>query len=418
MKAGIPFGAIMLGLLAVVSPAAAQWTRVVAIPASNVFSVWANGDTIAVGTDSSVYLSANAGASWKHSSKLAGVTSVQSVLVRNRRLFAGTFGQGVFISDDLGDSWQAFNQGLVGGLFNSQLFLSELVVLGDNLYAATLGAGVYVRNLSGVAGWTHFGEEFEPNQASNVNALALGGTRLLAAAGANGMVFRRDPGDGEWTISSLDNVGLHPGLQAESEAWNGSAWVVGTNAGVFHSVLGQEPWTRTDPGLGTLNHTAFATRGRDLFAAFDIVNAAVIEHSGDDGATWQELESLFQVFVFKMAMSGTQLYAGRADGLWTRSTASVSVPGDGARTGLGFAIVGPQPFGDQVRFRFELAEGGSIEIEVFDIAGRRAADPLRQTWSAGTHEVSWNARELPAGVYKARLAAAGRREVVQLVHVH
>jgi hypothetical protein len=115
-------------------------------------------------------------------------------------------------------------------------------------------------------------------------------------------------------------------------------------------------------------------------------------------------------------MSGTDLYAGRADGLWRRSTANVSVPpGDPIR--LRFAIAGPQPVRDQVRFRFELPEAGSGAIDVFDVAGRRAADRIEGVWSAGPHEVTWDARPLAPGVYAARLTAHGRREVVRIVRV-
>jgi hypothetical protein len=418
LQSQVGWGVIAFGLLATAAPAMAQWTRVEEVAASNTFSVRANGDTIAAGADTTVYVSSDAGATWKRSVKpVAGVTSVQAVLIRNGRLYAGTFGQGVFISDDLGDTWQAFNQGLVGGPLNSQLLISDFQVRGDSLYAATLGAGVYVRNLAAAGTWSHFGEEFEPNQASNVDALALGGTRLLAAAGSNGMVFRRDPGEGDWTISWLNNVGLSPGRQARSLAWNGSGWVVGTNTGVFRSVLGQEPWTPSGPGLGTLNSSAFATRGRQLFAAFDIVNFAVIEHSLDDGATWQELESLPAVFVFKLAMSGTDLYAARADGLWRRSTATVSVPGDGAPIGPRFAMVGPQPVRDFARFRVEMPEPGSASIAFFDVAGRRVADRIQQSWSAGTHELAWNVRDLVPGVYSALLTTDNGRAVVRLAHI-
>src|SRR5207244_555490 len=161
------------------------------------------------------------------------------------------------------------------------------------------------------------------NEASNVNALAVGGTRLLAMGGANGTVLFRDTGAGGWTVSELGNIGLRPGVQGFSAAFTGSGWVVGTTSGVFRSVLGQEPGT-------------------------------------------------------------------------------VSVPGDGGPAGLRFALAGAQPVGDIVRFQFELPEPGRASIEVFDIAGRRAAEPVRVSWSAGTHEVSWDARSLDPGIYEAR----------------
>jgi hypothetical protein len=406
------------GLLALTTPAWAQWARVDEIPATEVFSVWADADTIAAGTDTVTYVSTNAGTSWQRSATpVDGVAAIEAVRVRNGRLYAGTFGQGAFISDDLGATWTPFNQGLVGGLFDSQLFLDDFQVRGDSLYAATEGAGVYVRSLSDASGWQPFGDAFEPNQASNVSGLALGGTRLLASAGANGMVFIRDPGDPDWTVSDLDNVGIHAGLQAAGAAWTGTGWVVGTNAGVFRSVAGQEPWTPSGPGLGPLLWTSFATQGSHLFAAFDTPTAAVIEESGDDGATWQNAETLPGVFVEKMAISGNTLYAARGDGLWRRPAGTASVAAGGRANGLRFAVAGPQPFGDRTRLRFHLPEAGTASIDVFDVLGRAVGVRMEAYWSSGVHEVSLDARRLPPGIYSARLTAHGSREAIRLVHV-
>ena len=412
------FAVFALGLAALASPAAAQWTQLEAVPASDVFSVWVKGDTILAGKDSTVFVSTNAGANFQESSRVApGATAIQSAIVRNGRLYAGTFGQGVFISDNLGLTWQAYNQGLVGGFLDSQLDLSDLVVRGDSLYAGTFGAGVYVRRLTAPSTWSHFGEEFEPNQASNVNALALGGTRLLAAAGANGSMFFRDPGAPDWTVSWLNNVGLSPGRQAVSALWNGHGWVVGTQNAVFGSTLGQEPWTFTPLGLGVLTYSTFAAQGRHFFGAFDIVNGCVIEHSGDDGATWEFLEFQPGAFVYRMAASGNDLYAARADGLWRRTPGNVSVPAPVAAAGLRFRLAGPQPVGAQAHFAFELPEPGDVTLDVFDVTGRRTDATVRQSWGAGAHDIAWDARGLAPGIYTARLTASGRQDVVRFAHV-
>jgi hypothetical protein len=407
-----------LALVTLAPPASAQWTQDEGVAALNVFSLSVKGDTILAGVDTCVFVSTNAGATWHASSRVApSVTAVGSVLMRNGRLYAGTFGQGVFISDDLGLTWQAFNQGLVGGFANSQLDLSDLVVRGDSIFASTFGAGVYVRRVTAPSTWSHFGEEFEPNQASNVNVLALGGTRLLAGAGANGSVFFRDPGAPEWTVSWLNNVGLSPGRQAVSAFWNGHGWVVGTQNAIFSSTLGQEPWVFTQPGLGLLTNTAFAARGGQLFGAFDIVNGCVIEHSVDDGVTWEFLEFLPGAFVYKLAVIGSTLYAARSDGLWVRSIATLSVPPPVAAAGLRFRIAGPQPVGAEARLAFELPEAGSTTLEVFDVTGRRAAETQRQSWGAGAHEFAVDARGLAPGIYAARLTAAGQQAVVRFAHV-
>jgi hypothetical protein len=408
-----------LALLISASPATAQWTRVDALPSGYVIAVRSHGDTIVAGTTTLAYVSTDAGASWRPSEPARGGIAVQSVLVRNGTIYLGTDGLGVFVSADLGQTWQAFNDGLVGGFGNTQHDISDLKVRGDSLYASTYGAGVYVRGLTGATVWHHFGEEFEPNQASNVRGLAVGGSRVLAAGGVNGSVFFRDPGDAEWTQSWLNTVGLHPGVEAFGAVWTGTGWVVATGVGrgVYSSTQGEEPWTTVDLGLGLLNSGTLALQGHRVFGAFNRNNDVVIADSGDDGLSWNVLDVQPQTFVFQMTTVGTDLYAGRADGLWRRPTATTSVADDRAHARLGLALAGSQPAAGDVRLRFNMPEAGRALVEIFDVAGRRVAELARPSMSAGPHEVSWNARELRPGVYAVRLTAGPWQEVVRLVRV-
>jgi hypothetical protein len=407
-----------IALCLVGSPAAAQWTRVDAVNGV-VIAVRSFGDTIVAGTTTLVYISTDAGATWHPSQPAAIAVPVQSTLVRNGTIYVGTAGLGVFTSANVGQTWQAFNTGLVGGFQDSQLDVSDLKLRGDSLYASTFGAGVYVRRLTGVDTWHHFGEEFEPNQASNVRGLAVGGTRLLAAGGANGTVFFRDPGDPEWTLSWLDNVGLRPGLEAFGAVWTGTGWVVATGVGrgVLSSTEGHEPWTAVNLGLGLLNSGTLALRGHHVFGAFNRNTDVVIAESDDDGLIWSLLDDLPGTLVFQMTVVDTELYAGRTDGLWRRSGSTVSVPGGGSRPELGLAIAGAQPAVQDVRVRFNMPEAGNASIEVFDVAGRRAAELAQPSLAAGPHEVSWSASDLGPGVYAVRLTVGQRQEVVRLVRV-
>jgi hypothetical protein len=309
---------LWLAALGAASPAAAQWDRVTAVPNTTLFSVAVNGDTITAGADSVVYVSTNAGATWKGSAIVAeGLDSVERVRMRNGRLYAGTRRKGVFVSDNLGDSWSDFNQGLVGGFGNSQLVIVDMIIRGDSIFVATEGSGAWVRNL--VAGtWNLFGNAFGPAQATNMTLIAAGGSRLFAAGGFNGTVFYRDPGDPDWTLSLLFNDRFAPGLAALSAIWTGTRWVVGANIGVFFSTLGQEPWTFSDPGAGRPLFTVpMAQHGHELFANFGAF-VSTIMLSRDDGTSWEFLENL-PVPVTGLAVLGETLYASRTDGLWRRS---------------------------------------------------------------------------------------------------
>jgi len=393
---------------------AQEWTRIPDLPAAPGFSLRAQDDTLMAGTVAVVYLSLDGGATWRPSNRVSLADPlIQTALWRNGRLFVGTDGLGVLFSDDRGATWQPFNEGLVGGFLDTQKDVADLEVRGDSLYAATFGDGIWVRNLTGGT-WHRFGAVFEENQAANVFDLESDGTRVVASAGGNGSVFRRDPGDGEWTISWLDNVGLRPGLQAFGSAFNGHEWIVGTLRGVFRSTGGQEPWSLVDPGLGVINRTAFAVQKRTLYAAFDIPNFVFIEESLDDGASWHVMDALPQTFVLRLAATSSTLFAARSDGLWRRTTETVSVPG-AVDPSLHFAVMGRQPVGDDVRLGFALPEPAHVSIALYDVRGRRVAPPLTGDWSAGEQAVSLDTRALRPGVYQALLVAGGRRAVTRIV---
>jgi len=398
------------------SPAAAQWTQVPQVQGDDVFSVWANGDTIVAGADTSTYVSTNAGATWKKSVKVvAGVPFIDAVLVRNGRLYAGTNKHGVFVSDNLGDSWTAFNEGLVGGIFDTQLDIGSLVVRGDTMYAGTFGAGVWRRKLTPGQTWSPFGPVLESWQASNVEDLALGGSRLLAAGGSNGMVFTQDPGEPDFTEVFLNNVGIVSNLQALSAQWWGGGWVVGAGIGVFRSATGESPWSFTNLGLGSIANSRFAARGDGrLFGAFAHLSSTFVQTSNDGGATWQALETLPNTFVYKLAISNGTLYAGRLDGLWRRDVSTVSVPPASPR--IAFSVVGAQPVtGPAVRFTFSLKSSGTVAIELYDVRGRRVGERVEHTFGAGLQVVSLPVTALAPGVYVARLLAGDESSTVRVV---
>lgn len=408
---------VALVALAATSPASAQWTRVQEVPVANIYSVSTNGDTIAAASDSTAFVSVDAGASWITTAKVAaGVTTIHAVRVHKGRLYAGTHGQGVFVSSNMGATWQDFSQGLVGGINDSQLFIMDLLVRGDTIYAATDGAGPWIRNLAIGGTWSHYGNAINLGQAGNMASIGASPTRLLACGGFNGDVFYRDAGDADWTESLLFNDHLAAGLAPLAAVWTGSSWLVGSNIGVFHSASGQSPWTYFDFGLHPTFFASFALHDRVVFTHFASGEGTGIEYSSDDGVTWQVLDAQPLIFTYNIATIGDLLYAGRVDGLWRRSIATLSVPG-GAPASLSFAIVGPHPIHDEARFRIELPETARVRIDLFDVSGRRVSGGIDETLPAGTHEVRLTARGLAPGIYMARLRAVGRSETLRLVRI-
>jgi hypothetical protein len=76
----------------------------------------------------------------------------------------------------------------------------------------------------------------------------------------------------------------------------------------------------------------------------------------------------------------------------------------------------PNPFRESTRIDYTLARPGRVEISVFDVAGKRLRQWVREHPAAGAQSVTWDGtddggRRAPSGVYFCRLRvkdAAGR----------
>ena len=80
----------------------------------------------------------------------------------------------------------------------------------------------------------------------------------------------------------------------------------------------------------------------------------------------------------------------------------------------------PNPFAQATQIRFNLPRAASVEMAVFDPAGRAVRVLPRRTIEAGAHAETWDGRDdagrlLPSGVYFYQLTVDGRRETRRLV---
>jgi photosystem II stability/assembly factor-like uncharacterized protein len=93
--------------------------------------------------DAGVYVSSNKGLNWTPANTgLNDSLYVRNILEHNGTLIACSKPLGVFISRDKGESWQEFNSGL------TNTYIASLEIYDGNLYAGSIGDGVFIRPLS------------------------------------------------------------------------------------------------------------------------------------------------------------------------------------------------------------------------------------------------------------------------------
>ena len=75
----------------------------------------------------------------------------------------------------------------------------------------------------------------------------------------------------------------------------------------------------------------------------------------------------------------------------------------------------PNPFNVSTTIRFGLPEPQPVKIQIFDITGRRVTTLRNQEFSAGYHNVIWNASENASGVYFCLITTPNRRMTQKMV---
>lgn len=394
-----------------------QWQRVAALPQADIYSLYVNGNTIYAGGDSIVYIGANNGATWTATNFVTTrAGGIEATIAVNNNLFVGTFARGIFFSNNNGQSWQPLNNGLTG---LGALSISAFVEKSGKLYAATNGAGVFVLDLNNPVQWSSFSSNFPVDISGSVHALTLSGSTLVAGAGANGFIYLFREGATGWTEAPIIPP-IAPGLAALDFATSGSQLFAATTNRVYRSANDGQSWSFAGNGLIVGTESVIAAAGQTLFVGINFsLNRLHLYRSQDLGQTWQLAGEFINGYLYDLEVSGANLYAARIDGLWFAPLTTVAVE-DRAHQSAPQTFVleqnHPNPFNPQTTISFVLPKAGAVTLKVYDALGREAATLVnRESRAAGAHRVTFEAKDLPSGLYFYRLEAAGFSAVKKMV---
>jgi ligand-binding sensor domain-containing protein len=354
---------------------------------------------VVAGTEGGVYRSTDAGASFLPCNDGVVPPHVLSVAFDGGVgvVLAGTNGARVFRSANNGDSWKAL------ATWTGDSVVQALAANPTSHYfAGTSTSGVF-RSTDKGGSWTHV---ISGLTTQDVRALIAGKSNAVVAGTWGGGFFRSTDNGASWTPA---NSGLGD-LQISALVANASDHLFAATRlhGVYRSTNGGTLWTAANTGLPASTVVSLAvTSGNLLFAG--TLNDGIY-YSTDAGAHWTAVNSGLttpDIRALLVASTGRLLAGTYGDGVF-RTLGNPTEVGERTPplpTVATLEVNYPNPFNPATTIRFQLPDSRTVLLEVFNSAGQRVGVLAEGKWSAGTHEVRFDASSLSSGIYYYRLRA-------------
>jgi photosystem II stability/assembly factor-like uncharacterized protein len=386
----------------------AQWVQTNTIPHGSVSAFVANGSRIfstmwyTVGPDSRlivvVYRSTDDGTSWVEADSGLTNSIVSSFAVIGDNLFAGTIGDGVFLSTDDGVTWKEVNSGLLNKDINS------LASTGTNLFAGTF-QGIYLSTNNGTS-WTSANMGL-PGYPS-VNCIASKGESLFAGISFSGVYASTNNGTNWTSVNSGLPDNLHVSCLSASDS---SLFATSWGTGVYVSTNSGLNWSNV--GLKNTTIYSLVVSDQNVFVGTTGASGGLVFLSTNNGVAWSSADSGLPTFpstVYALILSGKHLFAGTNSGVWRRPLAEMTTS-----VNLDFPIMPseyalgqnyPNPFNPSTTIPFSIPSETFVSLKVFDVLGKEVAIIVSKEMSKGSYNQQWRADNLSSGIYIYRLRTA------------
>jgi hypothetical protein len=400
--------------------------------------------TLLLGTpQKGILASTNAGASWfKSSSGLVSGGNIRTILNVGDALLAGTGGDGVARSTDQGASWISISQSDNGNLQNE--IVSSLAAQDGMLFASTLSFDGIYRSTDDGANWSQVNNGL-PGVDPQVFSLEVAGSNLLAGT-RDGIIYSTNNGS-SWNPTNIVDMG--------SALARGSSFVFAivqtgffNTTGIYRSSNNGQTWALTLQ-LGASYPTSLEAQGSNVYVG-DLLEGMI--RSTDHGVSWQDItpqadQGVFSILALTgelfagmdpssaqcfrstnngsnwiaipdglaantaieaLGASSTHLFAGTNErGVWRRALSGATdvFVQDMTRQPFLLEQNKSNPFRSSTEIAFRIPRTSWTRLSVYDVAGREVRRLIDRQMAPGQYSETFDAADLPAGVYWVRMQA-------------
>jgi photosystem II stability/assembly factor-like uncharacterized protein len=377
----------------------AQWQKVDVITSPYVYSALFDGDDYFVGGDS-LYISRDRGLTWQSTTLNGQTIEITALFKYDNKIFAGTYGSGVFVSINNGISWQSYNS----GLSSYALYAKKFVSSGDTIFYATDAGGVYYLPNS-TNHWQSYNQNLPSNIAWTINDLVVTNNNLVASGGASGYYYIRPKGSSEWIEKRMQTP---QGIFITPNAFLSTRDIVlsGSRFGIYKST--DEGNTFDSVGISAMDMSvvSFTKDKNRIYAGYtrSSGNDFFVWYSDDLGESWNFFDHQFQ-FLLDLYIYDNKIWAGTNDGLWYKELETTSIEPIKQPNTFILKQNYPNPFNPSTKIIWRTTAASHQTLKVYDILGNTVVILVDEYRNAGNYEIEFNSTDLASGIYLYRLQA-------------
>jgi len=333
-----------------------------------VYDVITSGQFILAATENigpGVYRTSNHGSNWNETTGMEN-ESVRAFTKNSSYIFACTWGGGIFRSSDDGGTWQSVGLTNVG--FRSVYAAGEILFAGaDKIYSSTNNGDSWdLHQLPYPAGstWCFYYDNG------------------ILYAGDMGLYVSTDLGE-TWQLKygvTFDNEGNPVDVKIFKDILSyQNTLIASVLAGsIIISYDGGDNWTSFSDGLFTdWTFPSLVIKDPYIWALRDFMGNAYL----------RPLASITEVEIKNLTcLNDYTLFQNY-----------------------------PNPFNPTTTINYSILKEGLVTLKVYNTIGEEVAIPVNEEKTAGTYELTWNAANLPSGIYFYQLSAGSFVETKKMI---
>lgn len=176
---------------------------------------------------------------------------------------------------------------------------------------------------------------------------------------------------------------------------------------VLHIVLTESHIMESWQGQDHLNFVTRLMMPDQFGTALDVVNNDYIEvsESFTMDASWVTEEC--ELVYFLQDNDTKEILQGGK--VMVTDLIGVGVDEELTDNGIAISRIYPNPFSDKTNINFSIVEAGNVVVSIHDMTGRELSVLSNEVMTAGEHQISWEAGNVPNGIYFCTISTADNK---------